>query len=140
MYVTFAKEIACKAHANQTDKSGKPYIEHIYAVANGVTSLDAKTVAYLHDIVEDTEWTLDRLRDYFPSHIVNAVDCLTRREDESYKDFIQRVKKDPLATQVKISDLTHNMDLSRMPDPSDRDLRRWNKYRKAMQELLGKGK
>lgn len=134
-YTSFAKEIAFRAHDGQKDLSGKPYTDHICAVAAGVDTSDAKTVAYLHDIVEDTDWTLKKLRDYFPSRIVDAVDCLTRREGEDYKVFIQRIKKNPLATQVKLSDLSHNMDKSRIENPTDKDLRRWEKYHKAKQEL-----
>lgn len=136
MLTKFAKELAERYHAGQVDKAGKPYIEHIYAVVAGVESADAKTVAYLHDIVEDTHYTLEDLRLYFPAHIVDAVDHLTRRKNESYGNFIQRVKQNCLATEVKISDRIHNLRLSRLKDPTPKDFKRFHKYWEAYEFLI----
>jgi GTP diphosphokinase / guanosine-3',5'-bis(diphosphate) 3'-diphosphatase len=136
MNSTFARELANRAHEGQKDLAGEPYIGHIYQVVAGVESEDAKTVAYLHDIVEDTHYTLDELRNYFPTHIVDAVDHLTRREGESYADFIRRVKQNKLATEVKVADLEHNMLIRRIPTPTAKDYQRVEKYYKARQELL----
>jgi (p)ppGpp synthase/HD superfamily hydrolase len=132
---TFAREFAACAHEGQKDLAGKPYMEHICAVAAGVNSEEAKTVAYLHDVVEDTDYTLDDLSLYFPAHIVEAVDHLTRRKGELYANFIQRVKQNSLATEVKISDLLHNMRLSRLKNPTQKDFRRIDKYRRAYRLL-----
>src|SRR5262249_4397457 len=92
--------------------------------------------AVLHDVVEDTPTTLDDLRrEGFPQAVVEAVDCLTRREDESYDEFIARIKPNALARRVKIADLEDNMDLSRIPHPTDKDLARIERYRKALATL-----
>jgi (p)ppGpp synthase/HD superfamily hydrolase len=136
MNSVFARELANRAHEGQTDLAGEPYIGHIYTVVAGVESEDAKTVAYLHDIVEDTHYTLDDLRNYFPPHIVDAVEHLTRREGESYTDFIRRVRQNKLATEVKVADLEHNMLIRRIPTPTAKDYQRVEKYYKARQELL----
>lgn len=134
-YLACAEFIARKAHKGQVDKAGRPYFEHIQAVVDGVTSEAEKIVAYLHDIAEDTEWTVGRLRSIFPPYIVDAVCCLTRTKDESYVDYIQQVKRNKLATEVKKVDLWHNMDLSRLKSVTYKDLQRAEKYRRALKEL-----
>ncbi|MDX8498840.1 HD domain-containing protein [Mesorhizobium sp. VK4C] len=106
-----AAKIAEEAHRGQKDKTGQPYIEHVRRVANAVESLDEKTVAYLHDVVEKGEgWTLDRLEAAgFSLPVVAAVDALTRRLDDSEQDFIYRAASNPLARRVKEADLTDNL-------------------------------
>ncbi|MDX8512040.1 HD domain-containing protein [Mesorhizobium captivum] len=106
-----AAKIAEEAHRGQKDKTGQPYIEHVRRVANAVETLDEKTVAYLHDVVEKGEgWTLDRLEAAgFSLPVVAAVDALTRRLDDSEQDFIYRAASNPLARRVKEADLTDNL-------------------------------
>lgn len=131
-----AKSLAAKVHASQKDKGGNPYINHIEGVAAGVESVEAKTVAYLHDVLEDTATTEDDLKkEGFPAEIIEAVKALTKDKDETYEDFIKRVGKNPLAAKVKLSDLANNMDISRIPNPSEKDYERIEKYRKAIEYL-----
>lgn len=131
-----AQSLAAKVHASQKDKGGNPYINHIEGVAAGVESVEAKTVAYLHDVLEDTVTTEDDLKkEGFPAEIIEAVKTLTKYKDETYEEFIKRVGKNPLATKVKLSDLANNMDISRIPNPSEKDYERIEKYRKAAEYL-----
>lgn len=110
-----ALEIARKAHAGQVDKGGDTYIFHPVRVALHCRTETEKIVALLHDVVEDTDVTLDDLRkEGFDTEVLDALQCLTRIEGEDYMDFIQRVATNPLATQVKMHDLKDNMDVSRL--------------------------
>ena len=138
-YLAHAQTLAAAAHAGQVDKSGRPYVEHLSFVAEHVRGDDAKTVAWLHDIVEDTHITLDDLRrEGFPEHIVAAVDAHTHRAGEDYLDYVRRAAANPLARQVKIQDVLHNMDLSRLPSPGPRDVERLHaKYIPALRILVG---
>jgi len=124
-----AMEIARKAHAGQVDKGGKPYIQHPIAVAEMVSTEDEKVVALLHDVVEDTDITLDALSDEgFPIHIIKAIGAITRQKGENLISYISRVKKDPIAREVKKADLKHNMDLTRIPNITDTDINRTKLY------------
>lgn len=129
-----ALSLATEAHGGQVDKGGRPYINHPIAVAAMVDSEDEKVVALLHDVVEDTGITLEDLhRKYgFSSKIVYAVDCITKRAGESLHDYLLRVKRSELATAVKIADLTHNSDLSRISEPQAKDIQRVIRYRKEL--------
>ena len=92
--------------------------------------------AVLHDIVEDCGWTLDRLRaDGFPEAVVTGIDAVTRREAESYEEFVLRAKAHPIGRLVKMADLEDNSDLTRLPEVTDRDRARLDKYRRAMEAL-----
>jgi (p)ppGpp synthase/HD superfamily hydrolase len=126
-----ARELAEKAHIGQFDKAGEPYFKHPAFVASLLESDDEKTVAYLHDVIEDTDVTVEDLSAVFPPHIVEAVSTLTKKDIEKYADYILRIKKNHLATVVKLADLTHNMDLSRIVTPTTDDLVRVEKYKKA---------
>ena len=93
----------------------------------------AKTVALLHDVVEDSDWTLEDLRkEGLPEEVVQAVGILTKKRNENYEEYILRVKQNPLARQVKLADLQHNSDLSRLANVTDRDRKRVAKYQKAI--------
>ena len=112
-----AKFVSENSHKNQVDKAGIDYFAgHIQAVVNGVTTYKEKIVAYLHDTVEDTPLTIERIKELFGEEIGEAVFAITKSKDGSlsYDDYIERVKANPLARAVKISDLKHNMDLSRL--------------------------
>ena len=128
--------LASGAHVGITDRYEQPYILHLVRVMQRVHTVDEKIIAMLHDIVEDTDWTLDMLKqEGFPGHIVTAVDYLTRRDEQTYEEYIQRLKTDPLAIKVKLSDLTDNMDIRRIPVLKAEDFDRLNKYLKAWHEL-----
>lgn len=124
-------------HRGQMDKAGKPYYGHLIRVAQDVFTGKRKIVALLHDIVEDTDATPEfLLQQGFPSEIVEAVDAISHREDESYEAFINRVAQNPLATTVKISDLEDNMDIFRLKEITEEDRLRLNKYLKAWRQLV----
>ena len=125
----FAKSI----HHNQVDKAGKPYAEHLQAVVNNLVEPTEEmiAVAWLHDSVEDIEITLNDLSRYFGDIVSDAVSALTKKKDESHDKYLSRVKANPIARLVKIADLTHNMDLSRLPVVTEKDLARKEKYVKA---------
>ena len=135
-----AMEIAARAHAGQVDKAGAPYILHPIRMMLGVASLEARMAAMLHDVVEDSDVTLEQLRaEGFPEGVVGAVDALTKREGEDYEAFIRRVAPDALARQVKLADLRDNSDLSRIAQPAEKDRLRIEKYRRAIQYLESLG-
>ncbi|RBR31951.1 HD domain-containing protein [Enterococcus cecorum] len=131
-----ALAIAKDAHKGQVDKAGVDYIQHPLFVASLVEGELAKTVALLHDVVEDSDWTLEDLRmEGLPEEVVQAVGILTKKRNENYEEYILRVKQNPLARQVKLADLKHNSDLSRLANVTDRDRKRVAKYQKAISYL-----
>lgn len=128
--------LATRIHTNQKDKGGEHYIFHPLRVMLSVDSLDAKIVAVLHDVIEDSTFgTLDDLSSHFGPDIVDALDHLTRRKGEKYERFIMRCAGHPLALVVKIADLKDNMNLSRIPNPTEKDIERTKKYQAALQYL-----
>lgn len=131
-----AVELARAAHAGQVDKAGAPYIEHPLRVMGALDGAEAKIAGVLHDVVEDTEVSLQALRaEGFGEAVVRAVDALTKRDGEDYEAYLSRLMSDELAVRVKIADMTDNMDLSRIPEPTDKDRRRLDKYRGVMPRL-----
>ena len=95
-----------------------------------------RATAYLHDVLEDTALTAEDLqREGFPVEVIQAVRCLTRTEGEDYEDYIERVKDNPIAVRVKLSDLHHNMDRNRLPEVTERDRKRLERYRRAVETL-----
>ena len=132
MFQELALQIAQKAHAGQVDKAGKDYILHPMTVASYMDTDIEKTIAYLHDVLEDTDVTVDALRKIFPNEIVDTLIILTHRKDESYFEYIQRVSKSKLAKKVKVADLLHNLDITRIKEPTERDFKRLEKYKKAV--------
>jgi len=130
--------LAVKAHAGQEDKVGAPYILHPLRIMCRLDTDEARMAAVLHDVVEDTSTTLDELRSMgFPDEVLRAVECLTKREGESYEEFIDRVLVDPIAIQVKIADLEDNMDVRRLPDVTEKDRVRLARYVQAWGRLKG---
>ena len=137
--LTMAINVATAAHSGQIDKGGNPYITHLKAVADALDSTENKIVAYLHDICEDTSVTFDDLLHLgFTLRIVNSVRILTKVEGVSYEDYLKSVKKDSNAWHVKMADIKHNMDISRIPNPTEKDLERLEKYKKAYPESFKK--
>ena len=128
--------IAVKAHQDQKDRYGAPYILHPLRVMARVESPTQKTLAILHDVVEDTHWTLvDLRREGFPEPILQALDCLTKRDGETYDQFVERSASHPLARRIKLADLEDNLDLRRVPERADLDQPRMEKYLKAWRHL-----
>ena len=134
--LTNALLIATQAHQTQTDKAGQPYILHPLRLMMQFQQEDLQIVALLHDVVEDSDTTLDDLRTAgFAELIIQAVDALTRRKGEDYQAFIARAAKNPLAASVKIADLTDNLDVKRLPLLTEKDFQRLTKYRAALKFL-----
>lgn len=131
--LSLAIKVATEAHEGQLDKGGNPYILHPQAVAASLDNTENKIVAYLHDVIEDTDVTLDKLEKLgFTYRIVNSVRILTKSKDVSYDDYLKSVKKDSNAWHVKMADIKHNMDISRIPNPTAKDFSRIEKYKKAL--------
>ena len=138
-----AIEIAVRAHAGQFQKcpTDEPYITHPLGVMNRVEGSDAKIVAVLHDVIEDTQVTSkDLVAAGFSAGVIRAVEHLTRGKEETYADFILRCATDPLALKVKLADLEHNFNLPRSlicAENVDRDIRRLGRYAAAHRFLSG---
>lgn len=134
--VRTAYEIALEAHKYKFDLSGNAYINHPIAVSNMVKSKKAKIVALLHDVLEDSDYTKVDLENYFTSDICDAVEALTREKGENYFKYIHALKDNKLAREVKIADLKHNMDVSRLKVINDNDIKRLKKYLCAYHILM----
>lgn len=136
-----ALRIAAAAFEQTADKGGSPYLLHCLAVMDGVRPLgfSVMTAAVLHDLLEDCpEWSAARLRqEGFADELIALVDVLTRREDEEYAAYLARIAACPEAKAIKLADLRHNMDLTRLPELTDRALERLKKYHAAHKMLTG---
>ena len=131
-----AYEIAKRAHLGQVDKAGEDYIKHPQKVASFVKSDEEKAVAYLHDVIEDTELTLEDLHEYeFSKEVIEAVDIITKKKGEDYQSYLNSVKKNKLARAVKLADLRHNSDLTRLTKVTEKDIERKEKYQRAIDFL-----
>ena len=133
-----AIKIAFEAHEGQKDKSGLPYILHPLHVAEQMHDENSTIVALLHDVVEDTSWTLEDIaaRGFGPE-VTEALRLLTHDDAVPYLDYVRALKDNPIARKVKLADLRHNSDLSRLDrEPTERDLARIRKYQKAREILL----
>jgi len=128
--------IAAKAHVGQIDKAGEPYILHPLRMMLRLSSTEERITAILHDVVEDSEITFEDLRaEGFTEKIIEAVRSVTKKSGESYDDFIKRAAANPIAKRVKLADLEDNSNLSRIKNPTDSDLKRMEKYRKAIETI-----
>ena len=130
--------LAVDAHAGQTDKAGATYIRHPLRVMRQMETPQERVVAMLHDVVEDTEYTPAMIEDEFDEEIRDAVEALTKRDGESYSDFVERAAANDLARKVKIADIEDNMDLTRLSEVSEKTVERQVKYHKARQQLRDK--
>ncbi len=126
-------------HYGQKDKANKPYLFHLLYVMNNLDDLNAKIVGVLHDILEDTDITRNDLFNYgLSEEIVIAVEILTKPKNQKYMDYIENIKSNNIAKKVKLIDLKHNMDLTRLSKISDKDLKRTIKYFEAYNYLNDK--
>lgn len=131
-----AMQIAYHAHHGQVDRGGIPYIFHPYHLAEQMTDEYTTCVALLHDVVEDTDVTLEELTQVFPKEVIDAVALMTHAEGVDYFDYVAAIKENPIAKAVKLADLAHNSDRSRLENPNPADLLRWEKkYSKARKIL-----
>jgi (p)ppGpp synthase/HD superfamily hydrolase len=132
-----AISLAVKAHRGCKDKAGSAYILHSLRVMLRMKTSDERIVAVLHDVIEDTNYTLEDLRKAgYSQKILQSLDYLTKRDGEDYDQFIKRVKRNPLARKVKIADLRDNLDLRRIKKPKKHDFIRMEKYCRALLELM----
>ena len=132
-----AIEIAARAHAGQADKGGAPYILHPLRVMLRVAPGAQQIVAVLHDVVEDSDVTFEDLeREGFSAEVISGLRAVTKVEGESYDDFVARAALDPVGKAVKLADLMENSDLSRIAEPSRKDLERVEKYGRAIAYLM----
>ena len=131
-----AMKIAFEAHKNQTDKNGIPYIYHPVHLAEQMDSENTICVALLHDVVEDTSMTFEDLRaEGFSGEIIDALQFLTHDDTVPYMEYVKEIKKNPIATKVKLADLRHNSDLTRLDEVNEKALKRVEKYKKAIEML-----
>lgn len=133
-----AIRIAAEAHAGRVDKAGAPYILHPLRVMLRMETNDERIVAVLHDVVEDDSpnWSLERLRaDGFSEQVVQSIDSVTSRPNETYENFVQRAGRDPIGRRVKLADLEDNCDLARIESPTEKDYTRIERYRRAIEQL-----
>ena len=131
-----ALSIAKKAHKGQYDKAGVDYIEHPLFVASLVDTQEEKAVVLLHDVLEDSPYTAEELiLAGLPETVVSAVQILTKKKGQDYQQYLELVKSSPIARRVKLADLKHNSDLSRLATVTEKDLERLEKYKKAIDYL-----
>ncbi|MBQ7734133.1 MAG: HD domain-containing protein [Synergistaceae bacterium] len=135
-----AIDIAYSAHHGQKDKSGRPYFLHPVVVASQMDTESEVCAALLHDVVEDTDVTLSELEAIFPEEITQAVKVLTHKSGVEYLDYIREIKRNPIARKVKLADLKHNTDITRLDSPEQPEQieafnKRRQKYELAKQIL-----
>ena len=132
-----AMKLCYEAHKGQVDKTGVPYVFHPFHVAEQMTDEATTIVALLHDVVEDTDYTLEDIAALgFGKEIVDAVALMTHADDVPYLEYVARLKDNPLARAVKLADLAHNSDLSRLGEIDDETRRRLEKYSQARALLV----
>ena len=130
-----AIKLTYEAHKDQYDKSGLPYITHPLHLAEYMDDEYTTVTALLHDVVEDTDITLDDLAKEFPEEVIEAIKLLTHQKDIPYMDYVAKIKTNSIAKTVKIADLGHNSNLARLNHITDKDLDRIIKYQKALKLL-----
>ena len=131
-----ALKLCFEAHKDQTDKSGMPYVFHPFHLAEQMTDEKTTVVALLHDVIEDTEYSLEGLKNMgFSDDILSAVAFMTHADGVPYMEYVARIKTNPIAKAVKLADLRHNSDLSRLDVVTARDRERVEKYKKAIEFL-----
>lgn len=116
-----ALKLSFEAHKNQVDKSGMPYVYHPFHLAEQMETEDAVIVALLHDVVEDTDYTIDDIKELgFSKRVIEALELMTHDKSVPYMDYVAKIKDNPIAKAVKIADLKHNSDLSRLDVVDDK--------------------
>lgn len=132
-----AMKLCFHAHKDQVDKSGLPYVFHPIHLAEQMTDENTTIVALLHDVVEDTDYTLEDLTAMgFSGEVTDAIRLMTHQEGVPYMDYVARIKENPIARAVKLADLKHNSDLSRLDTVDEKAKKRAKKYAQAMALLL----
>ena len=133
-----AMKLCFEAHKDQVDKCGMPYVFHPYHLAEQMTDEDTITAALLHDVVEDTDYTLEDLEKLgFSPQVLEAVALLTHADDVPYLEYVAKLKHNPIAKAVKLADLDHNSDMTRLGPDDPRIPHFQEKCRKAKILLNG---
>ena len=133
-----AMKLCFEAHKDQVDKSGLPYVFHPFHLAEQMTDELTAVTALLHDVVEDSDYTLADLGEMgFPATVLDALAMLTHDDGSAYLEYVARLKTNPIARAVKLADLRHNSDLTRLDHVDEKALVRVEKYRKAIDLLEG---
>lgn len=131
-----ALKLCFEAHKEQSDKSGMPYVFHPFHLAEQMKDEETTIVALLHDVVEDSDVTIDDLRKMgFSQNVVEAIALMTHDPDIEYMDYVAKIKENPIAKAVKLADLKHNSDMKRLDTVTKRDRERAAKYKKAIKLL-----
>ena len=130
-----AMKIAYDAHHGQLDKSGVPYVYHPIHLAEQMKTEEECIVALLHDVVEDTDITFEQLEKEFSANVIQALRLLTHDKSVDYMDYVRKIKDNPIAKNVKLADLHHNSDVTRLDKMSEKDKLRNKKYNEAMKIL-----
>ena len=131
-----AMKIAYEAHNGQLDKSGVPYIFHPIHLAEQMTTEEECIVALLHDVVEDTDVTFEQLEKEFPDTVIQALKLLTHDDEVAYMDYIRDIKCNRISKNVKLKDLDHNKDITRLGCVTEKDTKRIQKYNEAEKILI----
>lgn len=133
-----AMKLAYEAHHGQLDYNGMPYVFHPYHLAEQMTDEITTCAALLHDVVEDTDWTIEQLEAQFPPEVTQAVRLLTHDDGTDYFDYVRRIRENPVAKAVKLADLAHNSDQTRCIGSglSDEQLARWREKYSRAKEIL----
>ena len=127
-----ALKLCFEAHKEQVDKSGMPYVFHPFYLAQQMTTEYEVVAALLHDVVEDTPYTIEDLRAMgYPEEVIEAVTLLTHDDDTPYLEYVARIKHNPLARAVKLADLKHNSDVTRLNSPADLNPEQAQRYQQA---------
>ena len=131
-----ALKLCFEAHKDQTDKSGLPYVFHLFHLAEQMPDEKTTVVALLHDVIEDTDYTLDDMKNMgFSDDILSAIALMTHADNVEYMDYVRKIKNNPIAREVKLADLKHNSDLTRLDIVDEKALSRREKYLKAIKLL-----
>lgn len=131
-----ALKLCFEAHKEQVDKSGMPYVFHPFHLAEQMKTEETTVVALLHDLVEDTDYTIEDLMSMgFSKSITDAIALMTHANDVEYMDYVREIKNNPIAKAVKLADLKHNSDLTRLDAADEKALSRREKYLKAIKLL-----
>lgn len=131
-----ALKVCFEAHKDQVDKSGAPYVFHPFHLAEQMKDEKTTIVALLHDVIEDTEYTFEDLRNMgFDNEVIEALMLMTHNKDIPYMDYVAKIKHNPIAKAVKLADLQHNSDLSRLDVVDEKALKRKEKYSEAISLL-----
>lgn len=134
-----ALKISFEAHKNQVDKSGMPYVYHPFHLAEQMDAEETVIVALLHDVVEDTDYTLEDIRAMgFSDSVIDALALMTHDKSVPYMDYVAKIKSNPIAKAVKLADLKHNSDLSRLSIVDEKAVKRVEKYTEAIKLLTDK--